>query len=109
ERSQNTLVFLLTTHLTNREIVLGKLVTRLLQVGLLVLTGLPVLGLLHLFGGVDQLLLLAAFVGVGVTALSLGGLGVACAVFVKKPQNAAWRAYQWIILYTAFSTTMVGA
>jgi ABC-type transport system involved in multi-copper enzyme maturation permease subunit len=104
ERSHNTLVFLLTTHLTNREIVLGKLVTRLLLVGLLVLTGLPVLGLMQLFGGVDQLLVLAAFIGVFVTALSLGALGVACAVFVKKPQNAAWRAYQWLILYAILST-----
>jgi len=81
ERSQNTLLFLFTTHLTNREIVLGKLMTRLLQVGLLVLTGLPVLGILQLFGGVDQLLVVAAFVGAGVTALSLGALGIACAVF----------------------------
>jgi len=107
ERSQNTLLFLFTTHLTNREIVLGKLMTRLLQVGLLVLTGLPVLGILQLFGGVDQLLVVAAFVGAGVTALSLGALGIACAVFVKKPQNAAWRAYQFIMLYAAFSTAMI--
>src|SRR5262249_1395077 len=35
ERGHNTLIFLLTTHLTSREIVLGKLFTRLLQVGLL--------------------------------------------------------------------------
>jgi ABC-type transport system involved in multi-copper enzyme maturation permease subunit len=107
ERSQNTLLFLFTTHLTNREIILGKLTTRLLQVGLLVLTGLPVLGIMQLFGGVDQLLVVAAFVGAGVTALSLGALGVACAVYVKKPQNAAWRAYQFIMFYAAFSTAMV--
>ena len=72
----------------------------------LVLTGLPVLAIMQLFGGVDQLLILAAFVGAGVTALSLGALGIACAVFVKKPQNAAWRAYQCIMLYAAFSTAM---
>src|SRR5206468_3459373 len=85
----------------------GKLMTRLLQVGLLVLTGLPVLGIMQLFGGVDQLLVVAAFVGAGVTALSLGALGIACAVYVKKPQNAAWRAYQCIMLYAALSTAMV--
>src|SRR5207248_3722394 len=42
EKGQNTLVFLLSTNLSNREILLGKLFTRLLQVGLLILTGLPV-------------------------------------------------------------------
>lgn len=107
ERSQNTLLFLFTTHLSNREIVLGKLMTRLLQVGLLVLTGLPVLGIMQLFGGVDQVLVVAAFVGAGATALSLGALGIACAVYARKPQNAAWRAYQCIMFYAAFSTAMV--
>src|SRR5882757_4283527 len=52
EKGNNTLIFLLTTHLTNREIILGKLATRLLQVGLLILTGLPTLALLQLMGGV---------------------------------------------------------
>src|SRR5947209_10204371 len=59
ERANNTLPFLLTTHLTNREILLGKLTTRLLQVGLLVLTGLPVLGFMQLLGGVEPALVVA--------------------------------------------------
>ena len=44
ERDRNTFMFLFTTALTNREIIAGKLLTRLLQIGLLVLTGLPVPG-----------------------------------------------------------------
>jgi ABC-type transport system involved in multi-copper enzyme maturation permease subunit len=103
ERGHNTLVFLLTTHLTNREIVLGKLFTRLLQVGLLVLTGLPVLGLLQLMGGVEPRLVLASFAALALTGLTLGSLGLACALFTRKPQNAAWRAYQIILLYAALS------
>src|SRR4051812_32465492 len=43
ERGHNTLSFLPPTPLTSREIVLGKLFPRLLVVGMLVATGLPVL------------------------------------------------------------------
>src|SRR5262249_26961263 len=67
------------------------------------LTGLPVLGFLQFMGGVEPALVLASFAALALTALSLGGLGLACAVFVKKPQNAAWRAYQIVVLYAALS------
>jgi ABC-type transport system involved in multi-copper enzyme maturation permease subunit len=107
EKGKNTLTFLLTTHLSSREIVLGKLLTRLLQVGLLVLTGMPVLGLLQIMGGVEPALVLACFAALALTGLSLGGLGLACAVLVKKPQNAAWRAYQVVLLYAALSALSI--
>ena len=103
ERSNNTLPFLLTTHLTNREIIFGKLLTRLLQVGLLILTGLPVLAIVQLLGGVEPNLVIATFVALAVTALNLGCLGLFCGVFVRKPQQAAWRAYQILIAYFALS------
>ena len=103
EKGNNTLIFLLTTHLTNREIVLGKLTTRLLQVGLLILTGLPTLALLQLMGGVYLPQVIANFAALALTALSLGCLGLACGVFVRKPQMAAWRAYQILIGYLALS------
>ncbi|HEY1378017.1 MAG TPA: ABC transporter permease [Gemmataceae bacterium] len=103
EKGNNTLIFLLTTHLTNREIVLGKLVTRLLQVGLLILTGLPVLAILQFMGGVEPNLVIATFVALALTAVSLGCLGLFCGVFVKKPQNAAWRAYQVLVAFLALS------
>ena len=103
ERGNNTLVFLLTTHLTNREIILGKLLTRLLQVGLLVLTGLPVLAIVQLLGGVEPNLVFATFAALAVTTVNLGCLGLFCGVFVRKHQNAAWRAYQILIAYMALS------
>jgi ABC-type transport system involved in multi-copper enzyme maturation permease subunit len=103
EKGHNTLLFLLTTHLTNREIIVGKLLTRLLLVGLLVLTGLPVLAIMQLMGGVELSLVLSTFAALAMTALSLGSLGLFCGVFVRKHQNAAWRAYQILIVYLALS------
>lgn len=107
ERSGNRLVFLLTTHLTNREIVAGKLFTRLMQVAFLVLTGLPVLALTQLFGGVDPALVLAAFLALGLAGLSLACVGLSCGIRAKKPQNAAWRAYQIVLLYAAISVATI--
>ena len=43
ERGRHTLLFLLTTHLTNREIVLGKLVARAAYLFTYLLAGVPVL------------------------------------------------------------------
>ena len=103
ERTKNTLLFLFTTHLTNREIVAGKLLTRLVQVGMLVLTGLPVLALMQFFGGIDPNLVLASFLAVALTGLSLGCVGLVCGIRAKKPQNGAWRAYQLLLAYAALS------
>src|SRR5438128_12415445 len=53
EREVRTLDLLFTTRLSDREIVLGKLGSRVAVVGLMVLLSLPVVSLIMLFGGVD--------------------------------------------------------
>lgn len=72
ERDRGTLDFLRSSLLTNREIVAAVLTARLLFVVGLVLTGLPVLGLTMLFGGVDLGQLAGGFVVALMTVLSLG-------------------------------------
>src|SRR5262249_22974056 len=57
ECEKGTLPMLLTTHLSNREILLGKLASRVGLLVLLLLTGVPVLALLQLLGGVDPVLI----------------------------------------------------
>src|SRR5262245_52423687 len=56
EKARTTLPFLLMTDLTAWDIVAGKWPGRVVQVGVLLLTGLP---LLCLFGGLDPVALLA--------------------------------------------------
>src|SRR5262249_3938132 len=58
EKERQTLELLLTTALTDEEIVLGKLLARLANLGLVLLTGLPVLSLMELWGGIDPLAVL---------------------------------------------------
>src|SRR5438876_4024584 len=76
ERQRGTLDSLLTTYLTPTQIVLGKLGARLAQLFGVLLTGLPVLALLPLWGGVDPRMVLAAFIETGLTMLTLGALGI---------------------------------
>lgn len=58
ERQQRTLSLLLTTYLTPREIVLGKMMSRLVPMLGILLAGVPVLAILQLLGGIsfEQLL-----------------------------------------------------
>jgi ABC-type transport system involved in multi-copper enzyme maturation permease subunit len=53
ERELGTLELLALTHLTDWEILLGKLGARVLTVASVVLAGLPMLAIVHLWGGVD--------------------------------------------------------
>src|SRR5262249_42521634 len=53
EKERKTIILLLTTRLRDREIVLGKLLGRLAHLACILLTGLPILLLTRLWGGVD--------------------------------------------------------
>ncbi len=76
EVQRKTLGDLLTSDLTAAEIVLGKLVARLLHVGLLVAAGFPILLLIGLLGGLDPWLVLASVAATLSTAFFLGGLSI---------------------------------
>ena len=77
ERERGTLDLLRTTALSDREIVVGKLLARLAVVGGVVAAGLPVLALTLLFGGVDPTRLLVIYAVTAVTAFGLGAVSVA--------------------------------
>jgi ABC-type transport system involved in multi-copper enzyme maturation permease subunit len=103
EKERRTLEFLFATELRNHEIVLGKLASRLAFLALLVLTGLPVLGLLQFLGGVDPNLVLAGFAATGVTMLSLAGLSIFNSAYARKPLTAIFLTYLEAGVYLAGS------
>jgi ABC-type transport system involved in multi-copper enzyme maturation permease subunit len=103
EKERKTLEFLLATDLRNREIVLSKLVARLANLTLFVLTGLPILSFLQFLGGVDPNLVLA---GGALTALTMAGLGaisILCSTYFKKPRDAIAITYLGVVAYLALS------
>lgn len=88
EKERQTLEFLLATDLRSREIVLSRLVSRLANLTLFAITGLPVLSLLQFLGGVDPNLVLAGYAVTGLTMASLAGLSILTSVWCKKPRDA---------------------
>ena len=58
EKRRKTLHYLLASQLTGPEIVLGKLLVRMLYVGVLLGVSFPVMSLLVLLGGIDPMLVL---------------------------------------------------
>ncbi|MFL5242553.1 MAG: ABC transporter permease [Gemmataceae bacterium] len=99
EKERKTLEFILATDLRNREIVLSKLVSRLLNITMLVLTGLPLLSIMQLLGGVDPTLLLAGFAATGLTILGLGVLSILNSVITRRARDAIVLTYVEALAY----------
>ena len=99
EREERTLELLFTTRLTDREIILGKLGSRLAALVLLVLFSLPVLSLLTLFGGVDPAALWSATVVTLLATLFAGAHAVYFSAVTRSPLGAAVRTYWWLAVW----------
>jgi ABC-type transport system involved in multi-copper enzyme maturation permease subunit len=93
EKEKKTLALLFTTALTDREIIVGKMLGRLAHVGGVLLAGLPVLSLALLWGGVDVSFLLAGFAVTALTLLSVGAVCLFCSVMANTVLGATVAAY----------------
>jgi ABC-type transport system involved in multi-copper enzyme maturation permease subunit len=93
ERERRTIEYLFATDLTNREIVFGKLIARLMSIGYLVLAGLPILASAMLMGGIAPEQLVAIFVITLSTMVTVAILAVAVSVWAPRVRDAITRAY----------------
>jgi ABC-type transport system involved in multi-copper enzyme maturation permease subunit len=103
EKDRKTIEFLLATDLHNREIVLSKLLSRLANMTLLLLTGLPILSILQLLGGVDSELMLSGFAAVGLTMLGIASVSILLSTLFKKPRDSISLTYLLLIAYAALA------
>ena len=108
EKVKRTLEFLLATDLRNREIVLSKLLSRLANLTLFVMTGLPILSLIMFLGGVDPNMVLAGFAATALTMAGLGGLSILNSVSFKRPRDAVTMTYMALVAYLALSFVAEG-
>jgi ABC-type transport system involved in multi-copper enzyme maturation permease subunit len=93
ERERRTIEYLFATDLSNAEIVLGKLASRVLLVLVFLLAGLPVLSLALLFGGIDPGNLLQLFVVTASTVVASASFSMLVSVWAKRPRDAVVRAF----------------
>src|SRR5262249_39437353 len=101
EKERRTLEYLLATDLHNREIVLSKFLSRLANMALLVITGLPILSLIQFLGGVDPEMVLAAFAATGALMVSLAAVSILASVHARKTRNAILLTYLAMGAYVA--------
>ncbi len=93
ERDRQTLDLMLSTQVPSLWIVLGKLLSSLSYVFLLMLAALPLFSLVFLFGGVSPGQVVLAFAVSLISALTLGTIGVFISVVIQRGQIATVLCY----------------
>ncbi len=93
ERERQTYDLLRTTLLPARSLVLGKLVSALSYVFLLLLAAIPLQSIAFLFGGVTEAEVLLSFVILLVTAITLGSVGIYFSSYMERTLSASIMTY----------------
>lgn len=101
ERERGTLELLYTTHLRSHQIVLGKFLSRLVHLGVIILGGLPILSLVQLWGGLDVPTLISNFILTLANLLAVGSIALLASCLTKRVITAVMSTYG-IILPIAF-------
>ncbi len=109
EKDRQTLILLLMSRLTNSELVLGKLFASLLNIGVMLITSLPIFMLIVLFGGTSFEQVGWTFIVTATTAFAAGSLGALVALWREKTfQTLALVAISivfWLGLWEGVSLT----
>jgi len=99
EKDAETFNVLLTTPLTNAQIALGSLASRLFFVLILLLAGLPIFCITMIFGGVTSRMIFLSFGIAGCTALLTGSLAILISVVRVGTRGTVFSFYVGIALY----------
>lgn len=101
EKDNQTYNVLLSTPLSNAQIVLGSLISRLYFVLVLLASGIPIFLITQLYGGVPGRSILLSFMIAASTAIFTGSLAVAIAVMRVGTGRTIFAFYILITLYIA--------
>jgi ABC-type transport system involved in multi-copper enzyme maturation permease subunit len=93
EKDGRTFETLLTTLLTNREILIGKAASRLLLLSILIASSVPILAVASLYGGFDVKQVLTAAAVIGSTCLFVVVVALYYSTITYKPYVAMLRTY----------------
>ena len=88
EREKQTLDMLVTTPISSLAIVIGKLLSALTYVFILIAASIPVTAVVFVFGGVAPDDVIRGYIVLIATALGLGAFGLFCSSLVKRTQAA---------------------
>ncbi|MEW8955718.1 ABC transporter permease [Clostridium sp.] len=99
EREKQTLDILLSTDMRYSSIILGKLSASLSQVILLIVSSIPILSLVFVFGGIGFLDIMKLFLFYLVITITLGSMGVFFSTIFKKTTVSNVMSYVTIIFF----------
>ena len=99
EKDGQTYDILLSTPLTNGQIVLGSLLSRLFFVVALLVSGIPVFSITQIFGGVAIGWIAQSFLIAAATAFVTGAMAMAIATFKVGTRRTIFNFYFFIVLY----------
>lgn len=88
EREKQTLDLLVTTPISSFAIVVGKLLSALVWVFLLILASLPLMAAVFVYGGIGPEGVLAGYIVLVATSFGLGSFGILCSSLVKRTTAA---------------------
>jgi ABC-type Na+ efflux pump permease subunit len=101
EKDSQTYDILLSTPLTNGQIVLGSLLSRLFFVVAMLISGIPIFSVTQIFGGVAIRSITLSILIACATAFATGALAMAIAVFKVGTRRTIFSFYLWIMLFLA--------
>lgn len=84
EREKQTLNILLTTTQSSTQIIIGKLLSSIAFLILLLIAGLPLYSIVFLFGGVSPTQLITIFLFYLLTVVAIGSIGIMFSTITKK-------------------------
>jgi ABC-type transport system involved in multi-copper enzyme maturation permease subunit len=99
ERQRRTLDYLLASRLTSGEIVLGKLMARMVHLAVFLAVGLPVMSLLNLLGGIDPRLVVLSTAGAASTGFFVAGISILLSVLARRVGEAVAAVYALVLLW----------
>nr|WP_106782111.1 ABC transporter permease subunit [Lysinibacillus timonensis] len=84
EREKQTLNILLTTTQSSTQIIIGKLLSSIAFLILLLIAGLPLYSIVFLFGGVSPIQLITIFLSYLLTIVAIGSIGIMFSTITKR-------------------------
>ena len=109
EKDRKTLILLMMTDLRDRELVIGKLATGLLNVGLMIAVSAPVFCLLYLLGGVSLAQILWLFPLCGASALAAGAWGNFVAFWRDKTFQTLAVSVLGVVIFLGIIEVIIGS
>src|ERR1700683_1115552 len=99
EKDSQTYDILLATPLSNGQIILGSLMSRLFFIVALLVSGIPIFSITQIFGGVAIYNIVISFLIAASTAFVTGALAMAIATFKVGTRRTIFSFYLFIVLY----------